>query len=206
MKSKYYFNIPVSQWDLYIKHIIEGIYGIKNQEYTLVREHNGIKRIELEADPQIPLINSLPVTIHTSNPPIVYYSGDKLTEVASFIINTINDFFTPGGKFHSNTNLIILDKSELGPIIHQLALNKIITKFAPLSNNQFIVYIFPHPITVLVKITTGTLVANIYSESLTSTFDVDDGYTRILTCMNPSWLLWKEKDDITAPIQSPNYV
>lgn len=204
--SSYYFNIPLTQWDLYIKHIIEGIYGVKEGGYRITREHNGNRRIELSANPQIPLINSLPITVRKSPGTFSYYMGDMLENVEVAISKAITDYILPGGTFHVNPTIIQLHEFELGPIIHQLALDKRITKFALLTNNKYIVYIEPNPVVALVKIIDGRLYVNIYAETIQSTFDVDDGYFGPLSCMNPSWRKWKEVGDITAPIQPPNYI
>ena len=204
MFQSYSFNIPIIQWESYLEHIIDGIYGIKQGGYNITREHNGVRRIDLKTNPHIPLINSLPRTIRNSA--TVYYSGNKLSIVGMFIKDAISDFLRPGGTYHINVDQIVVDTNELKPIIQQLACDNIITRYASLDNNMFIIYVEPYPLGVLVKIVDGALIANIYAETISAPFDVDDGYNGILSYMNPIWIKWKEAGDITAPIQPPNYL
>lgn len=201
----YYFNIPINQWELYLKHIIVGIYGIKNSNYTVVHEHNGVKRVEIKTNPQIPLINSLPMTLH-KNQQAIYYTGENLVNIVSSIKDAISDFFTPGGIYHNDSKLIQLNSEELEPIIKQLASDYVINRYAQLDDNKFIIHIEPYPVTILLKVLCGSLIINIFSETIISPFDVDDGYTGVLTCLNPMWKKWRTTGDITAPIQPPNYV
>lgn len=202
--NNYYFNIPLEKWDAYLKYIIEGIYGVK-EGYKITREHNGVRRIELEVNSQIPLINSLPKTI-IKDEQLKYYSGDNLESVGLAINTAIKDYIRPGGTFHLEPKKIRVHDFELGPIIFQLARDLQITKFASLINNQFIVYIEGNPVVALITTIDGWLNITIYADTINSTFDVDDGYYGLLICMNPNWLQWKEVKDITAPIQPPNYV
>ena len=204
--SSYYFNVPLTQWDLYCKHIIEGIYGVKEGGYRITRDHNNMRRIELTVNPQIPLINSMPVTIKKTPETAVYYIGNILEDVAISIQNAVRNYIEPGSTFHINPKKIPIHDLELRPLIYQLALDERITKFSLLTNNQFIVYIEPYPVVVLIKILNNYLCVNIYSETIQSTFDVDDGYFGHLSCLNPFWIQWKEAADLTAPIQPPNYI
>jgi len=203
----YFFNVPVSQWDVYIKYIIEGIYGVKDDKYTVTHEFNGIRRIKLNTNPQIPLINSLPITIKLTNFPIIHYENSELIDKIGITIrNAIEDYCTQGGHYYKDATIIHIKEKNLKGIIFQLAREGKITRFGTLANNQFIVSIYPYPVTVLVKCSNGILFTNIYADVIRSTFDIDDGYTGILKYMNSNWISWKENDDLTAPIQPPNYV
>ena len=182
------------------------MYGVREGEYEIVRDHNGVRRIEIETNPHLPLINSLPSTKRTSPDGTIYCSGPIVDEVGSAIKSAITDYVTPGGKFHLAPHQIPLDAAQLGPIIRELALTERITKYAAISHDQFIIYVQPHPLTVLIKVVNGFLVVHIYAETVHTMFDVDDGYNGILKCLNPGWNSWKEAGDLTAPIQSPNYV
>jgi hypothetical protein len=203
--QNYYFKIPIGQWDLYLKHIIGDIYGIEDGNYKIKHEYNGFRRIELRANPQIPLINSLPKTIHT-NKCSIYYEGEILTDIIKSIEETISDYFMPGGKYHPNVKIININSEELEMIVHQLALKHVITKYAKLEYNKFIIYIEPYPITFILKVIDNTLVINIFTDNMISPFDIDDGYSGILESMNSIWEEWKNKSDITASIQPPNYI
>lgn len=202
----YYFKIPISQWDTYLLHIIDGIYGVGEGGYKVVHEHNGIRRIELSTNAHIPLTRSLPQTIRQSS--TTYYDDiETLTRVGTIIRNAILDYFQPGGTYYPNSRKICIEQGDLKFIIYQLAVMNWIDKFAPLSDDQFIVYIHPHLVTALVKVVNTQLIVNIYAETVArGPFDVDDGYTGILDALNPIWQQWKDNGDITMPISPPNYL
>ena len=200
---KYYLDIPIDQWEAYLKYIIEGIYNIK--DYTVTENRSGIRHVEFETDPQIPLINSLPQTIIRSEV-IVHHSNEKLVAtIGEKIQAALADYVHPIGTYYPIVNKVLLAPEELEPIIRQLAREHKINKFVSLSHGRFVIHTFPYNMTVIVKVVDNTLTVTIQARN-NSTFDVDDGYTDILTDLNPTWIKWKEADDITAPIHPPNYV
>jgi hypothetical protein len=205
-QSNYFFKIPISQWDTYLRCIVDGIYGIEEGGYKVVHEHNGIRRIELSTNYHIPLIRSLPKTIRQTSRS--YYDDiEVLTYTGMAIRNAIIDYFQPGGVYYSNPSNISIEAGDLKFIIYELAVMNWIDKFATLSDDRFIVYIHPHLVTALVKVVNARLIVNIYAETIGHCpFDVDDGYSRVLECLNPGWQQWKDNGDITAPICPPNYL
>lgn len=205
-KVAYYLDIPIDNWDLYFKHIVRGIYGVKEGEYYTRFEEGGIRRIEFEVNPTIPLINSLPRTIHNQSQSPHYENINKMLEVEIAIKTAIKDFLRPGGTYYPNTKMVLLTTEELYSIVLELGRIHKINKFAFLSQNRFLVYIHPYPVIIILKVVHGVLVVTIYADVVRSLFDVDDGYSGILRDMNPMWEQWKEDGDITAPIQPPNYV
>lgn len=189
------------------KYIIEGIYNVHDGEYKVTREYGGIRRIEFSTNCQIPLINSLSETIRSSDGSFIYFADkDKINLILIAINNAIIDYFHPGGRYYSEATRIKLDKGELSSVMYQLACQDEITKFAKLSDEQFLLYIKPCPITVLVKVVNGEFLINIYTGAVKQTFDIDDGYSGLLSSLNEGWNKWKEVGDITAPILEPNYI
>lgn len=205
--NNYYFNIPVSQWDTYTQYILEGIYGVKESDYKIKYEHDGIRRVEIITSSQIPLINSLPITIKRPDQKLPHYpEGTLVDRVGAAIRNAVVDYMHTESHYYSDASIIHTSENNLIDLIYQLAREDKITRFAMLTNNRFIVYIRPYPVTLLVKCMNDQLMINIYADVIVSTFDVDDGYSGPLECMNSNWIKWKEIGDLTAPIQPPNYV
>ena len=203
---RYYFDIPCRQKDLYLKHIIEGIYGVKDNNFTVTRETRESIRIEITVDPQIPLINSLPETKLLDGMAPTYHADKRLvTNVGNKFYDTIMDYNHPIGVFYHLPNKITLAPQELGLIIRELARQQIITRFAQIDDNRFAIYIYPYMIVLIAKVIDDTLVVTIFDMNR-STFDVDDGYSGIFSVLNPAWEQWKKNGDITAPIQPPNHV
>ncbi|CAH6418987.1 Hypothetical protein HVR_LOCUS173 [uncultured virus] len=204
-RNSYYLNIPLTEWDQYYKHIIVGIYNIHEGEYSVVGQHNGIRKIEFYTNSQYPLINSMPTTTISADR-IVYYSDQGILDRVTLILrNTIKDYIQPGGSYYIDSSRIKVNESDLPKIIKQLTRNGVISKFVELPGIRFLVYVEPHPVTLLIKVNMRQLVINIY-DLARSTFDVDDGYWGILSPLNDQWKKWKEIGDITVPIQSSNIV
>lgn len=203
--SQYYFEVSIDQWDLYMKHIIEGIYGVKEANCRIIQGRDEILIVEIETNPNIPLINSLPATIIRESA-IVYHSNKTLVAIVDEKIRrTFTDFLHPVGTYYTTTNKVTLAPFELKPIIMQLARDRKINKFIELTQERFLIYIAPFIAGAIIKVIDNILTITIYAR-IDSTFDVDDGYTGILTELNPIWIKWKEAGNITAPIHSPNYV
>jgi hypothetical protein len=140
--NDYYFYVSIKQWDLYLKHIVKGIYGVEEGNDRIIYERNGMRRVEIKVNSQIPLINSLPFTIRKSNENFKYYAGEKVDIVEIFIKEAILDYIRPGGTFHSQVKLIAINLKELKDIIYQLALDNKISKFVSILEDKFIVYIY----------------------------------------------------------------
>lgn len=208
----YHFEIPIPQWESYRKHIIYGMYHIKEGAFKIIGDANGIRRIEAKANPQWPLISSLPETICDLK--LLHYSKDEILDrVQDAIQACLDDYFRPGGTYYEKSDIIEISESELPLIIKQLAAYKYITRFTELDQGRWIIYSHPeqtedlHPMTMILKVVNGSLMISIFSEMYRFTFDVDDGYNgSILKPLNHYWEQWTEKGDVTAPIQPPNHV
>lgn len=215
MPAQYYFDVPDNQLDEFLEHIVEGIYGVKRTDCIITTIRVGSNRLELKADPQIPLFNSLPITIIDDSTTIIddsttvnNPSSELVTIVGEKIKNAVMDFSHPIGTYYPVTNRITLTGDELALVIKQLARDGIITKFASLdeiNNSRFIVYIKSCKIATIVKIVDKTLVITIYNR-LRSMFDIDDGYGDILDKLNDNWRKWKIARNLSVPIHPPNHV
>lgn len=203
--NSYYLNIPVDQWDFYLKHIVWGIYGIKETQYKVVHESNGIRKIEFATNNQVPLINSLPRTIIRENDMIYFKDKRKLDAIRVAIMDAVKDELITNGSYYIDAITIKLTSCEIPLIIYQLARDKVISKFADLGNNKFIVTIAGYQIAMIIQSVNNKLYVTAYSNAR-HTFDVDDGYSFILSSLNVGWNKWKEIGDISAPIQPHNIV
>lgn len=206
-RRSYYFNIPLDQWEEYLQHIVYGMYGVKEGGFKVKGDYNGVRRIDIETDPQFPLIVSLPETVKRSDRLNIYCTNEELiNEVDKCIRRTLNDYFAPGGTFYENPQQIKISKGELPLVVKQLAANGSITKFAELDHNRYIIFIDPMKVTIILKEIDGVLIVNIFADCVGSPFDIDDGYSEPLACLNSGWTRWKEQGKLSAPIQPPNYV
>lgn len=203
--STYYFNVPLDQYDDYVHHIIDKLYGVKEGNFRLVRDRVNVVRLELQTHPQIPFINSLPETV-LLNEVTVYQPNSQLVDAVGIKIQAaITDFLHPIGKYYSNPNKLIIHDHDLKLCIKQLARDCKISRFIELDNNRFIVHVAPHLVTALIKVINNTLVITVCN-SLKSIFDIDDGYSPFFNDLNSALNKWKETGDITVPIHPPNYV
>jgi len=203
--NNYYLDIPVNQWDLYFKHIVNGIYGIKEGNYKVTRESNGIRKIEFNISNQIPLVNSLPATI-ISNKDIKYFENKQLLDAVEIaIIDAAKDSIVPGGVYYVDAIRIKVKPNEISPIVRQLARNLVITKFAYLGNDKYIITVKKYQSPLIIQSVNDNLYVTTYSNART-TFDVDDGYSYILSPLNSSWNEWRKIADISAPIHPPNII
>lgn len=202
---QYYFEVPIRQHELYMKHIIEGIYGIKESACRITQTRNGVRTIHIGADPNVPLINSLPMTIVQDSPLVHHENTELVTAVGEKINTTFMDFRHHIGTYYTKIDKIMLSPTELKSVIMQLARERKINKFIELKGDRFLVHIEGFLATAIVKVVDNILVITIYAR-IDSMFDVDDGYTGILTELNSVWSKWKEAGDITTPIHPPNIV
>ena len=211
MEAQYYFDVPDNQLDAFLEHIVEGIYGVKRIDCIITTIRIGSNRIELKTDPQIPLFNSLPITIVDDSSMTNYSIHELVNVVGEKIKNAVMDFSHPIGTYYPVTSKITLSGDELTLIIKQLARDGVITKFFGLddiNNSRFIVYVKSYKIATIVKIVDKTLVITIYN-LLRSMFDVDDGYSNTLDTLgklNNNWRKWKIARNLSIPIHPPNYV
>jgi len=205
-QNNYFLNVPIPQWELYMEYITRRIYGISNGQYTIIRIIGSFTRIEFSTNMQIPLINSLPRTLFLDNQIVYFEDKDKLQRISNSMRTTVADYLTPGGIYHSEASPILLSNEDLPLVIKELARNKEITSFAKLTEGKYLIYMELYPITIILRVINEVLRITIYDNVINETFDVDDGYSGILKCMNSSWSQWKKTGDITAPIHPPNYV
>lgn len=202
--NSYYLDIPVDKWDLYCEHIVKGIYNVKDGEYKVTGQHNGVKRIEFKVNNQFPLINSLPRTVVHDISSVHDVDRNIIETVSSTITTALTDYLYPGGNYHISAARVPVPFGRLKSILYRLARESKITKFCLIRDEIYIIYVEPHPVSFLLRVVNGTLNVNIYTPR--NTFDIDDGYSGILTPLNTNWTKWKEVGDITAPIQPPNFV
>lgn len=202
MEASFYFQVSIDQCNNFIEYIIKGIYGV--QDYEITEKDDETKIIQINTDPHIPLINSLPSTIHKEEK--VIYDSRDLTNIINDIKEAISDYFQSISYFHENVHSILVRSDELKSIVYQLASDQIISRFAALDNDKFIIVVDPHPLALILKVVDNVLIINIYKDIIKWVFDVDDGYSGILECMNPIWKKWKDNGNITMSIQPPNYV
>jgi hypothetical protein len=203
--NNYYLNIPVDQWDLYLKHIVYNIYGIEDGQYKISRELNNIRRIEFAVKNYIPLVNSLPATIIAYKDKVYFENRQLLDAVQVSIIDAAKDNIIPGGTYYMDAIKIRISPEEISPVVYQLAYNSIITKFADLGDNKYIITVGKYQTPMIIQSVNNSLYVTLYNNAR-STFDIDDGYEFILFPLNKGWNEWKEIGDITAPIQSPNII
>jgi hypothetical protein len=203
--SGYYLNIPVQQWDSYLRHIIVGIYGIEENQYKVVRESGGIKTVEFSTNGQIPLINSLPRTTIGTMDRVYFKDKARLNAISLAIMHAAKDELTSNGVYYVDAIPIKLTPEEVPAAIYQLTRDKILSKFANLGNNKFIIVIPLYQLPMILQSVDNNLYVTTYS-ILSSPFDVDDGYHSLLSPLNISWRKWREIGDITVPIHPNNFV
>lgn len=202
---KYHFEIHISQYDLFMEHIITGIYGSLESDCLVRYIGNTMCTIDLDVDHDIPLINSLPKTI-IQDIDIVYCDNKQLVDaVWNKISSALSDCCSSIGTYYHESTPIKLSQEDLRPIILQLARERKVAKFIELNDGKFLIYVNDVCTIALVKVINGEFVISIYSR-LESMFDVDDGYDGYLEQLNPAWIKWRENGDITAPIHLPNVI
>lgn len=226
--ERVYLNIPVDQWELYVEHVVQKIYGIS--DFTITNEGPSVKRIEFIVDPVIPLINSMPVTLYTKPPPLIVEPA-VLDQVTNLIRRIILDYEHQQGRFHTHVGRIMLPSTHLQPLIHELDHLGVIDKFLLLSGDRYLIALQKPTLIRLITSPSSTLdlkrnalvlmfkimpgrsvlgelmVTVCDSEILHYAFDVDDGYfgTGIME-LDSVWKIWKDRDDVTLPIHPPNII
>lgn len=202
--SKFYLNVPVEQWDIYLEHIITKIYGVSEPDFKVTMDRGGIRRVEFRVDPIVPLINSLPETIHLNPPDSRYFEDvDRLQIITELLQQAVSDYKRPGGTFRPRFVIVNMTPTELPNVIRQLCRDRVIDRYLTLTDDRYLVTTLQ--MVMLLKVVNNAL--QIYLCAPDYTFDIDDGYTGTgIVELQPIWQAWRDAGDFTAPIHRPNYI
>lgn len=205
MLRDFILKIPKNNIELYTEYILHNIYELKDFKYKGEDENYYI--IIFNTDDQIPLMNSLPLTIKKDINKI-YYSNKKILETIKLKILQAIKLFSydiNNGIIPIQYGKIILNRDELNLIIKQLALIDFINKYYQISKDCYLIFV-NIKLAIIIKLRNSVLEILIYDESVGCPFDIDDGYTGLLSCMNDNFNLWINNNNITKSIHPPNYV
>lgn len=206
--TSYYLDIPIAQWDLYMNHVTKKIYGISDEDFKIVHERNGIRRIKFKINSLIPLANSLPTTIRNADEVCYFEDKDRLDKIKNYLQRTGTDYYKPGGVFYSEPESILLEDDELENVVRQLCRDQTIDRFIQLSGNRYLISMNTPPMIMILKVCLRRLQPYVCDPiTLGYGFDIDDGYYGLgIAELNSHWRKWRDTADFTLPIYPPNIV
>lgn len=194
----YELSVPKDSFDIYYKHILQGIYNFKSWPgpATIVKETDTSWEIKFTMCNFVPIALVLPATIIEGDDP---YFNDSVT------YNKIKDSITQQLNISRNEVMIKVASIHVGNIsleavVQQLALDHVIVKFAPCDHNVYLILTMGFPL--FVQIINGKFVT---ATAYFVNFDLNTGFTGFdMTVLNQHYQKWKEICDLTALIIPAN--
>lgn len=194
----YKITVPKASFDAYYKYILKGIYNFKSWpgDAKIVRETETEFDIEFTMCNYVPIALVLPWTIKSSthensiDPTLYDRIKGRIGSQVSVIRSEVMKKLSP----------LDVGNLSLETLVHQLAHDEEIDKFARCDHGVYLVFMQGVPL--FLQIINGQLRT---AGACFVNFHPDDGFTGFdMTELNNYFRHWKEVGDVTAPIIPAN--